>query len=105
VRYDVVCQRGHRAEIQKPMTAEYPVCSKCGAETRRAFDCAPPVHFAVAGFYSTDVSRFERQVGPEKARRFEHYKADVERRAKAGRLTGYEQAQEHAEATYGRNPV
>ena len=94
VRYDVVCRRGHRAEIEKPMVAGYPACPKCGAETRRDFSSVPVVHYAVAGFYYTDVTRFRSQVGPERFARFERQKADVLSRAAAGKLTAAEQALE-----------
>lgn len=78
------------------MTAGYPVCPKCGAETRRAFTSAPPVLFHAAGFYSTDVTHFARQVGPERAARFEKFRDGAEARARQGRLTPYEQALERA---------
>jgi len=52
------------------------------------------VHYAVAGFYYTDVTRFRSQVGPERFARFERQKADVLSRAAAGKLTAAEQALE-----------
>jgi hypothetical protein len=54
----------------------------------------PPVHFAAGGVYTTDVTRMQREVGEERFAKFEQQKADAERRAKAGRLTEYEQALE-----------
>ena len=91
MRFDVVCSNGHQAEIIKPMAAGYPVCPKCGAETRRLFTSAPAVHYAAAGFVTSDT-RFERQLTPERAARFRAQRDDAERRAKAGKLTAYEKA-------------
>ena len=89
--YDITCAAGHVAQVWKPMTAEYPACSKCGRETRRLFTSPPVVHYAAAGFTTSDT-RFERQLTPERAARFRAQRDDVERRAKAGKLTAYEQA-------------
>jgi predicted nucleic acid-binding Zn ribbon protein len=93
MRFDVVCSNGHQAEIVKSMLAGYPVCPKCGAETRRLFTSAPAVLYAASDFYTTDT-RFERQLSPERAARFRAQKDDAERRAQAGRLTAYEQGLE-----------
>ena len=94
MRFDVVCSNGHQAEIVKPMTAGYPACPKCGAETRRLFTSAPAVLYAVSGFTTSDT-RFERQLTPERAARFRAQRDDAERRAKAGTLTPYELAFEN----------
>jgi predicted nucleic acid-binding Zn ribbon protein len=91
--YDIVCQLGHTALIAKPMTAGYPACPQCGRETRRLFTSAPVVHYAAAGFVTSDT-RFERSLPPERAAKFRAQRDDAERRAKAGRLTGYERGLE-----------
>lgn len=94
MRYDVICEAGHPSEIEKPMAAGYPTCPKCGRELRRLFDTVPAVHYAAAGFFTTDVSRFAGLVGPERAARFEAQRDDAERRARAGKLTPYEKVLE-----------
>ena len=91
--YDVTCSAGHTALIAKPMTAGYPACPQCGRETRRLFTSAPVVHYAAAGFVTSDT-RFERQLTPERAARFRAQKADAEQRAATGRLTDYEKVLE-----------
>ena len=94
MRYDVVCPAcGHSDEIVKPMAAGYPNCPKCKGQMRRIFTDAAPVHFAAAGFVSSDT-RFERSLPPERAARFRAQRDDAERRAKQGRLTAYEKALE-----------
>jgi predicted nucleic acid-binding Zn ribbon protein len=93
MRYDVVCGNGHRAEIEKPMAAGYPKCPKCEGEMRRVFSDAVPVHFTAAGFFASDT-RFERSLPPERAAKFRAQRDDAERRAKAGRLSGYERGLE-----------
>lgn len=95
MRYDVTCPQGHRAQIEKPMDAAYPACATCGQPTARVFTAAPAVHFAAGGFYRTET-QFERLVGPQRAARFARRKADIEARARAGKLTAYERALEAA---------
>ncbi len=92
MRYDVVCERCRaEGELEKPMKAALPPCEACGGTLRRRFRRAPSVLYRAAGFSATD-DRLKRQVGPERFAKFEQTKADVERRAKAGRLTEYEKA-------------
>lgn len=79
------------------MAAPLPGCPNCGATLARRFS-VPAVHYQSAGFYSSDVTRLKAQVGPERFAQFEARKDDVERRAKAGRLTGYERSLEVAHA-------
>jgi putative FmdB family regulatory protein len=94
MRYDVECPAcGHTDEIVKPMAAGYPHCPKCKGQMRRVFTDAAPVHFAAAGFFSSDT-RFERSLPPARYARFAAQKADAERRAAAGQLTDYEKALE-----------
>ena len=94
--YDARCPAcGHREEISKPMTAPMPACSICGAQLQRVYTAAAPVHYRAAGFYSTETS-LDRQLTPERAAKFRAEKADIEKRAKAGRLTAYEKALEAA---------
>ena len=50
----------------------------------------PSVIYRTTGFYATDVQRLKSQIGSERHAEFEAHKDDAERRAKAGRLTGYE---------------
>lgn len=78
------------------MNAPMPKCLACGAQMRHLFT-ASPVHFRAAGFYATEYGHLEGQVGKTKAAKLRRYRDDVERRAKAGRLTPYEQALETAE--------
>lgn len=61
---------------------------------RRAWRQAPAVHFAAAGFYHSDVTRFKSQIGPERFARFERQRDDAIQRARDGRLTDYEKALE-----------
>lgn len=96
MRYDTICPNNHRAEIEKPMQADMPPCVRCGAALMRVYGIAPAVFYKTAGFYNSDVTHFERQVGPERAAQFRAQRDDAERRAKAGRLTGYERALEDA---------
>ena len=76
------------------MSADMPACARCGEAMRRVHTAAPAVIYGATGFYSSDVTRFERQVGPERAARFRAQRDDAEKRAKAGRLTPYERALE-----------
>lgn len=93
MRYDVRCEKCQaEAEIEKPMSAALPRCSECGGPLRRLYTAAPQVHYVAGGFYATDVARFERLVGGERAAKFMAERDDIERRAKAGRLTAYERS-------------
>lgn len=76
------------------MSAPMPACAVCGGSFKRVYSQMPPVHFSAGGFYTTDVTRLQREIGPDRYAKFERQKADAERRAKAGRLTGYEKALE-----------
>ena len=60
----------------------------------RVWRQAPVVHFAAAGFYHSDVTRFKSQVGTERFARFERQRDDAIRRAREGQLTDYEKALE-----------
>lgn len=98
MRYDVRCEKcGEEFEIEKPMKAAWPKCPKCKGQIRRLFTKSPPVHFAAAGFYSTDVTHFEKVVGKERAEKFRKRREDVETRAKEGKLTPYERHMEELE--------
>ncbi len=91
MKYDVVCEKCKaESEIDKPMSAAMPKCSSCGGQLRNAFTSAPPIQYKAAGFYATDVNHFKRQVGAERFAQFEKQRDDINRRAKAGKLTAYE---------------
>ena len=95
--YDTYCPNCKRYEqVHKRMDAPLPDCLHCGSQLQRAFVTPAPVHFHASGFYATDVSRFEKQVGAERYARFVKQRDDAERRARAGRLTPYERALEQA---------
>lgn len=95
MRYDVQCTKcGYSGEIQKGMEAPMPVCPECKWKLRRVFNQAPIVRYSGSGFYTTDVAHLEKQVGPERARKFRDQKADIEKRASEGKLTNYERALE-----------
>lgn len=71
------------------MLSPMPPCSRCGRALERRY--APPaVHYRAAGFYSTDVDRLRREIGPERFARFEAQRAEAERRARRGQLTAHE---------------
>ena len=90
MRYDIYCDIcGYSGEIEKRPSEALPPCPDCGCETRQIYH-APAIAFAAGGFHSTDYTRFESQVGRERAARFRAWRADAEARAKTGRLTGYE---------------
>jgi putative FmdB family regulatory protein len=91
--YDTRCnQCEFEGEIEKPRDAALPPCPECGKTLKRVY-AAPAVHYAVGGFKATD-SRLEKMVGPERFAKFSAQKANVEARAKQGRLTEYERAVE-----------
>ncbi len=95
MRYDVICQRCRvKSEIVKPMAAELPKCSECGGPLRRTFTRMPAVHYNAPDFYATDVSRFEKLVGTERAAKFNKLRDDAEKRKKQGQLTPYEKVLE-----------
>lgn len=95
--YDARCPKcGLTDEISKPMSAPMPKCSACGAQLRRVYTLAAPVHYKAAGFYETDVAHFEKQVGKDKADQVRRYAEDVDKRKRQGRLTDYEKALEAA---------
>lgn len=71
------------------MAAAFPRRHDCGGSLVRLYS-ATPVHYNAPGFYSFDISRFEKQVGPERAARVREKNDDVMKRAKAGKLTPYE---------------
>jgi len=92
MRYDVTCDIcGYTGEIEKRLIEALPPCPTCGGEMRQIYS-APGVILAASGFHYTDYTRFESQVGKERAARFRAQRADAEGRAKAGRLTEYEKA-------------
>ena len=74
------------------MFAPMPDCPVCGMQLSRRYT-ATAVIYNAPDFNSTDT-RFERQVGPERAARFRAQRDDVMTRAKAGKLTAYEKALE-----------
>ena len=95
MRYDIICQKcGVTDEIEKPMAARLPKCAECGGPTRRVYNDSPVIVFAAAGFYSTDVNRFEKMVGTERAAKFNKSKESAEKRQREGRQTPYEKVLE-----------
>lgn len=80
------------------MTADFPLCARCGGQQVHAFNAPPAVHYAAPGFYSTDVSHFQKQVGTERFARFEAQKANTLAHAAKGRLTPDERALERTHA-------
>jgi len=93
--YDVICQKCHTEdEIEKPIHAALPTCVYCGGTLKRVYSQMPTVQYRAGGFYSTDVTRLQREMGPDRFAKFEAQKADAERRSKAGKLTAYEKALE-----------
>jgi putative FmdB family regulatory protein len=93
--YDTRCTHCNFAgEIQKPRDAALPACPDCGHELRRVYRVTA-VQYAAPGFTATD-GRLEKIIGRERFAKFQATKADVEARARAGRLTPYERAMEMA---------
>lgn len=85
------CEDQH--EIVKPMMAPMPTCPDCGTQLVRLY--APIcVQYNAPGFHTTEYTRFEKQVGTERAARFRAQRDDAERRAKSGKLTEYERVLE-----------
>lgn len=95
MRYDAICSKCGAVEINKPMLAVFPVRHACGGALTRQFSPLP-VHFNAPGFYSSDVSRMQNMIGPDRYARFEAQRAAAQARAKTGTLTPYEQQLEHA---------
>lgn len=89
--YDAICDNCGRVEIEKPMKAPFPLRHECGGKLKREW-AAHPIQYNAPGFYTSDVSRFQNMVGPERYAKFEHQREDAERRAKRGQLTEYEKA-------------
>ena len=74
------------------MSEEFPAHHSCGGKLVRLYG-TPAILYTVGGFYTADT-RFERSLPPERAAKFVAQRDDAERRAKQGRLTGYEKALE-----------
>lgn len=87
--YSAKCEKCGEVEIEKPMVAAFPLRHFCGGKVRRVFTPAQVI-YAAPGFYSTDVTHFEKQVGKERAAKFYKQRDATLARAKAGRLTPYE---------------
>lgn len=93
--YDARCPKCRYAdEIDKPASAPFPKCPLCGARMEKAYTQPVPVHYAAAGFYSTDVGRMRAAVGPALADKFEHEKTEYFLRESRNRLTPQEKALE-----------
>ena len=90
--YDAECSHCGTVEIKKPMNSAFPVRHDCGGSLSRVYSPIA-VHYNASGFYSYDY-RFDSVVGPERAAKVRAKNADAESRARAGRLTPYEQALE-----------
>ena len=75
------------------MQAPMPQCPGCGAPLTRIYSSVA-VQYNSPGFHTTDYTRFEKQVGLERAARFRAQRDDAEARARAGRLPPYEKALE-----------
>lgn len=92
--YGAVCSRCGEVEISKPMAADFPSRHACGGALKRRYS-APAITFNAPGFYATDVSHFQKQLGPARYARFEAERAAAQKRAAQGRLTPYERQLEH----------
>lgn len=92
--YAASCEKCGEVEVSKPMTAEFPRRHACGGLLTRRYTVTP-VHFAAPGFYATDVSHFQKQLGAERFARFERERDAAQARAATGTLTPYEQQLEH----------
>lgn len=90
--YPASCEKCGEIEIEKSMLAPFPLRHLCGGKLKRRYDVAPAVQFNAPGFYASDVQRFKSQVGSERYAKFEHERDDIERRAKAGKLTPHEKS-------------
>ena len=75
------------------MAKDFPRLHTCGAPLRRRYT-APSVIYNSAGFYSTDVSHFQKQLGAEKFAKFEAKRQAAEKRAHTGMLSNYEKVLE-----------
>lgn len=94
MQYDATCSKCGPVEITKPMPAEFPARHFCGGKLNRLYSPLP-VFFNAPGFFTYDVTRPRGIVGPTRFAKFEQERDDIERRAKAGRLTAYERAAEY----------
>src|SRR3990167_3444035 len=79
---DANCSNCGKVEVTKPMAAAFPVRHTCGGRLARVYSPLP-VFYRAPGFTTYDVTR------PR-----EHERDDIERRAKARKLTQYEMAAE-----------
>lgn len=77
------------------MAEDFPSRHVCGCKLTRVFE-PPAVHYHSPGFFSSDVSHFQKQLGPDRYARFEAQRDAAQARAKAGTLTPYEQQLENA---------
>lgn len=91
--YSANCEKCGPVEIEKPMTAVFPLRHLCGGKLTREFD-TPTVHYHAGGFFSTDVTRLRNMIGGERYDKLTADIADIERRAKTGNLTPYERSLE-----------
>ena len=94
MHYDATCSNCGSVEISKPMQAAFPVRHRCGGTLTRRYH-SPVIKFDAPGFFTYDVTRPREQVGAARFAQFERERDDIERRAKAGRLTSYERAAEY----------
>ena len=93
MRYDANCSNCGKVEVNKPMAAAFPVRHTCGGRLARVYSPLP-VFYHSPGFTTYDYTRPREQVGATRFAKFEHERDDIERRAKAGKLTQYEMAAE-----------
>ena len=91
--YRVRCHKCGEFEIEKPMNEPLPPCPDCFGELRRIY-IAPVVQFRASGFYATDVTRFEKLVGTERASKVRQQNEAAAKRKRAGKQTAYERALE-----------
>ena len=104
MEFDALCDECGAVTVTKSLEQPFPERHGCGSKLTRRYSPLSVIYKA-RGFYSTDVARYEKQVGTQRAREFEAFRDDAERRAKQGRLTGYERRLEEldrADAIRGR---
>lgn len=92
--YAANCTNCGPIEVSKPMADAFPARHACGGKLTRLYSAPPAVHYASAGFYSTDVSRLQKIVGTERYAKFEHERDAAVTRAATGTQTPYERALE-----------
>ena len=92
--YPAYCDKCGDVEVNKPMADDFPTRHACGGKLSRRFS-VPAVHFAAGGFYSTDVTRMQKMIGPDRYAKFEAQRDAAQTRAKSGTLTPYERQLEH----------